>query len=98
MSVLADFLPTTERESVMNLLLLDANSIINRAFYGIRPLTTKDGTFTNTERRVQRVRKVVPAKGQCRDDWWILMQLMNRILQDPNGAALAERIRNAIQK
>ena len=39
----------------------------------------KDGTFTNTERRVQRVRKVVPAKGECRDDWWTLMQLMNRI-------------------
>ena len=28
-------------------LILDANSIINRAFYGIRLLTTKDGTFTN---------------------------------------------------
>ena len=27
-----------------------------------------------------------------------MMHLMNRILQDPNGAALAERIRNAIQK
>lgn len=27
-----------------------------------------------------------------------MMQMMNRILQDPNGAALAERIRNAIQK
>ena len=27
-----------------------------------------------------------------------MMQLMNRILQDPSGAALAERIRNAIQK
>ena len=39
----------------------------------------KDGTFTNTERRVQRVRKVVPAKGECRDDWWTLRQLMNRI-------------------
>lgn len=28
-------------------LILDANSIINRAFYGIRLLTTKDGTYTN---------------------------------------------------
>ena len=27
-----------------------------------------------------------------------MIQMMNRILQDPNGAALAERIRNAIQK
>lgn len=31
----------------MNILLIDANSIMNRAFYGIRPLTTTDGTNTN---------------------------------------------------
>ncbi len=29
------------------LLVVDGNSIINRAFYGIRPLTTKDGQNTN---------------------------------------------------
>ncbi|MBE7041167.1 MAG: DNA polymerase I [Ruminococcaceae bacterium] len=28
-------------------LIIDANSIINRAFYGIRLLTTKEGTYTN---------------------------------------------------
>lgn len=31
----------------MNLLVVDGNSILNRAFYGIKPLTTKDGQFTN---------------------------------------------------
>ncbi|MCQ4022724.1 MULTISPECIES: DNA polymerase I [unclassified Ruminococcus] len=31
----------------MKLLVLDGNSILNRAFYGIKLLTTKDGTFTN---------------------------------------------------
>lgn len=31
----------------MKLLILDGNSVINRAFYGIRLLTTKDGLFTN---------------------------------------------------
>lgn len=31
----------------MKLLILDGNSILNRAFYGIRLLTTKDGFFTN---------------------------------------------------
>ena len=31
----------------MKLMILDGNSIINRAFYGIRPLTTKDGLYTN---------------------------------------------------
>lgn len=31
----------------MKLLVLDGNSIVNRAFYGIKLLTTKDGRFTN---------------------------------------------------
>lgn len=31
----------------MNLLVIDGNSILNRAFYGIRLLSTKDGRFTN---------------------------------------------------
>lgn len=39
----------------------------------------KDGTFTNTERRVQLLRKAVPRKGSSRNDWEILAELMNRI-------------------
>ncbi|MDR1467457.1 MAG: DNA polymerase I [Oscillospiraceae bacterium] len=31
----------------MKLLVLDGNSILNRAFYGIKLLTTKNGTYTN---------------------------------------------------
>ena len=31
----------------MKLLVLDGNSILNRAFYGIKTLSTKDGMFTN---------------------------------------------------
>ena len=31
----------------MKLLVIDGNSILNRAFYGVRMLTTKDGKFTN---------------------------------------------------
>lgn len=31
----------------MKLLVLDGNSIVNRAFYGIKMLSTKNGTFTN---------------------------------------------------
>ena len=31
----------------MNLLVLDGNSIVNRAFYGIKLLTTKSGYYTN---------------------------------------------------
>lgn len=38
-----------------------------------------DGTFTNTERRVQRVRAAVPPQGQSKPDWWILSQLARRM-------------------
>ncbi|MBR3640702.1 MAG: DNA polymerase I [Oscillibacter sp.] len=31
----------------MKLMVIDGNSVINRAFYGIRPLTTKDGLYTH---------------------------------------------------
>ena len=31
----------------MRLLVIDGNSIANRAFYGIKLLTTKDGRYTN---------------------------------------------------
>lgn len=31
----------------MKLLAIDGNSVLNRAFYGIRPLTTKEGIHTN---------------------------------------------------
>ena len=31
----------------MKLMVIDGNSIINRAFFGVRPLTTRDGTPTN---------------------------------------------------
>ena len=39
----------------------------------------KDGTFTNTERRVQRVRKAVDPPGQARQDWEIICDLSSRM-------------------
>jgi formate dehydrogenase alpha subunit len=35
----------------------------------------KEGTFTNTERRVQRIRKAVNPPGQVREDWEIICDL-----------------------
>mgnify|MGYP002675098947 CR=1 FL=1 len=31
----------------MKLMVIDGNSIINRSFYGIRPLSTREGLFTH---------------------------------------------------
>ncbi len=39
----------------------------------------KDGTFTNCERRVQRIRKAVDAPGSARCDWQILGDLAARM-------------------
>ena len=39
----------------------------------------KDGTFTNTERRVQRVRKAIEPVGDSKADWEILCELMNAL-------------------
>jgi formate dehydrogenase major subunit len=38
-----------------------------------------DGTVTNSERRVQRVRKALDAPGDARDDQWILTELAKRL-------------------
>jgi len=35
----------------------------------------KDGTFTNTERRIQRVRKALKPPGDARDDWQIICDI-----------------------
>ena len=39
----------------------------------------KDGTFTNTERRVQRVRKAIDPIGNARPDWEIICDLSSRL-------------------
>jgi formate dehydrogenase alpha subunit len=39
----------------------------------------KDGTFTNTERRVQRVRKAIDPIGNARPDWQIICDLSTRL-------------------
>lgn len=38
-----------------------------------------DGTFTDSERRVQRVRKAVPSPGECKPDWQIICEISNRL-------------------
>ena len=40
----------------------------------------KDGTFTNTERRIQLVNKVISPKGEARADWEITAEIARRII------------------
>lgn len=39
----------------------------------------KDGTVTNSERRISRQRAFLPAPGEARADWWIVAQMAKRL-------------------
>lgn len=55
----------------------------------------KDGTFTNTERKVQRVRKAVKPPGETKEDWRILCELsshMGYTMSYKNSQAIMEEI------
>src|SRR6202040_3666461 len=46
----------------------------------------KDGTFTNSERRVQRIRQAIDPPGQAPPDWWIACELGRRTARRPRGS------------
>lgn len=53
------------------------------------PATTwgeKEGTVTNSERRITRVRAAVPAPGHARHDWQIAVDLATRLALEPGMA------------
>ena len=39
----------------------------------------KDGTVTNSERRISRQRSFLPPPGEARPDWWIIAQVASRM-------------------
>jgi predicted molibdopterin-dependent oxidoreductase YjgC len=56
----------------------------------------KEGTFTNTERRVQRVRRAIPPLGESRPDWQIICDLSTRMgfpMHFDGAEAIFEEIR-----
>jgi len=55
-----------------------------------------EGTVTNSERRVQRVRKALEPPGEARDDLWIIFELARRMGHDW-GEASAERVWNELR-
>ncbi len=42
----------------------------------------RDGTFMNSDRRVQRIRKALDAPGEARPDWWIIREIARRVGAD----------------
>lgn len=57
----------------------------------------EEGTYTNSERRVQRVRKALTPPGDARSNWWVLNELGKRLGYDM-GFESAHDIWNELQE
>jgi formate dehydrogenase major subunit len=84
----ADSLHTTKRMGMLDHLVVQDIFLTKTAQMAdvVLPATAAwceaDGTFTNSERRVQRVRKAVEPPGEARDDIAILCEIARRLGHD----------------
>jgi formate dehydrogenase alpha subunit len=60
-------------------LFINESGAFADVFLPATPFAEKEGTFTNTDRRVQRVRQAHPPRGVSRPDWQIICDLAGRI-------------------
>jgi predicted molibdopterin-dependent oxidoreductase YjgC len=63
---------------VQDLFLTETAQLADVVLPGVS-FAEKEGTFSNTERRVQRVRQAIPPQGEARPDWQIFVDLANRM-------------------
>ena len=63
---------------VQDIFLTETAQMADVVFPGVS-WAEKDGTFTSTERRVQRIRKAVNPLGEARQDWQILCDMSTRL-------------------
>jgi assimilatory nitrate reductase catalytic subunit len=59
-----------------------SNDTVNSGAHILLPAAAwgeKDGTVTNSERRISRQRSFIPRPGEARPDWWIVTQVAQRM-------------------
>jgi assimilatory nitrate reductase catalytic subunit len=59
-----------------------ANDTVNAGAHLLLPAAAwgeKDGTVTNSERRISRQRPFLPAPGEAKPDWWMVTQVAHRM-------------------
>jgi predicted molibdopterin-dependent oxidoreductase YjgC len=91
-------------ENVELLVLVDiVESPVSQRADWILPGVTfaeKDGTFTNSQGRVQRIRKVLTLRGDTREEWRILQELGNHLgvlpTRDPDPERIFSRLAQAV--
>jgi assimilatory nitrate reductase catalytic subunit len=59
-----------------------SNDTVNAGAHVLLPAAAwgeKDGTVTNSERRISRQRRFLPLPGEAKPDWWIVTQVAQRL-------------------
>jgi formate dehydrogenase major subunit len=64
---------------VQDLFLTETAKRFGTVFFPAASVFERDGTFMNSDRRVQRVRKAVEPPGEARPDAWIICELAQRL-------------------
>jgi formate dehydrogenase alpha subunit len=60
-------------------LFMNETGELAHVFLPAAAFAEKEGTFTNSERRVQRVRRAIDPPGMAKPDWWITCELARRV-------------------
>jgi formate dehydrogenase alpha subunit len=64
---------------VVNDIFLSETAQFAHVVFPAASFAEKDGTYTNTERRVQRIRKAINPIGNSMPDWWIVGEVAKRM-------------------
>ena len=65
-------LQSLELVIVQDMFLTETARLAGTVFFPVASSFEKDGTFMNSERRIQRVRKAIDPPGECRTDWRVI--------------------------
>ncbi len=74
---------------VIDIFMTPTAKLAHVVFPGVS-FAEKDGTFTNTERRIQRVRKAIDPIGEAKVEWEIFQELSNRLGYQMNYTSAEE--------
>ena len=80
-------------------LFLSETAALADVVFPVASFAEKDGTFTNTERRVQLLRKAVDPPGDARPDWQVVCDVstaMGYPMSYPGTAAIMEEIASLV--
>lgn len=81
---------------VQDIFLTETAALADVVFPALASFAESDGTYTNSERRVQRVRKARQGPGQSQDDLWIISRLAQEMGYDwpiQNAQAVFDEMR-----